>query len=105
MTSQHCGTLLRLLHERDEKQVYGSHTGLTFPQNGQKYLLCWLTSIFLICFRRLAPYRVPYLPTMPTFFVRFDCGGIACTSQQFASDICADILKWNGAELLPAGLD
>lgn len=27
----------------------------TFPQNSQKYLLCWLTSIFLICFRRLAP--------------------------------------------------
>ena len=46
---------------------------LTLPQNGQKYLLCWLTSIFLICLRRLAPYRVPYLPTMPTFLVRFDC--------------------------------
>lgn len=45
----------------------------TLPQNGQKYLLCWLTSIFLICLRRLAPYRVPYLPTIPTFFVRFDC--------------------------------
>lgn len=30
-----------------------------FPQNSQKYLLCWLTSIFLICFRKLAPYLVP----------------------------------------------
>lgn len=33
--------------------------GQTFPQNSQKYLLCWLTSIFLICFRKLAPYLVP----------------------------------------------
>ena len=33
--------------------------GDTFPQNSQKYLLCWLTSIFLICFLKLAPYRVP----------------------------------------------
>ena len=41
-----------------------------FPQKLQKYLECWLTSIFLICFRKLAPYRVPYLPTIPTFFVR-----------------------------------
>ena len=42
------------------------------PQKEQKYLECWLTSIFLICLRSDAPYRVPYLPTMPTFFVRFD---------------------------------
>eukprot|EP00250_Pteridium_aquilinum_P002545 c12766_g1_i1 orf=13-336(-) len=42
-----------------------------FPQNSQKYLACWLTSIFLICFLKLAPYRVPYLPTMPAFFVLF----------------------------------
>jgi hypothetical protein len=38
----------------------------TLPQKLQKYLECWLTSIFLICLRRDAPYRVPYLPTMPT---------------------------------------
>jgi hypothetical protein len=45
---------------------------LYFPQKLQKYLECWLTSIFLICLRREAPYRVPYLPTIPTFFVRLD---------------------------------
>jgi hypothetical protein len=33
--------------------------GHTFPQNSQKYLECWLTSIFLICFLKLAPYLVP----------------------------------------------
>ena len=27
----------------------------TLPQKLQKYLECWLTSIFLICFRRDAP--------------------------------------------------
>ena len=26
-----------------------------FPQKLQKYLECWLTSIFLICFLRLDP--------------------------------------------------
>ncbi len=46
---------------------------LTFPQKEHRYLECWLTSVFLICLRRLAPYRVPYLPTIPTFLVRFDC--------------------------------
>lgn len=45
---------------------------LYLPQKLQKYLECWLTSIFLICFRSEAPYRVPYLPTIPTFFVRLD---------------------------------
>ncbi len=45
---------------------------LYLPQKLQKYLECWLTSIFLICLRREAPYRVPYLPTIPTFLVRFD---------------------------------
>lgn len=29
--------------------------GRTLPQKEQKYLECWLTSIFLICLRRLAP--------------------------------------------------
>jgi len=41
------------------------------PQNSQKNLECWLTSIFLICFLKLAPYLVPYFPTIPAFFVRF----------------------------------
>lgn len=31
------------------------------------------TSIFLICLRSEEPYRVPYLPTIPTFFVRLAC--------------------------------
>lgn len=33
----------------------------TFPQNSQKYLECWETSIFLICLRKLAPYLVPII--------------------------------------------
>jgi len=41
------------------------------PQKSHRYLECWLTSIFLICLRRDAPYLVPYFPTIPTFFVRF----------------------------------
>jgi hypothetical protein len=36
-----------------------------------EYFECWLTSIFLICFLKLAPYLVPYFSTIPTFFVRF----------------------------------
>merc|ERR1719348_1015818 len=52
----------------------------SLPQNLHVYLACWLTSIFLAIFLRDAPYRVPYLPTIPTFFVRFaifflSCGG------------------------------
>jgi hypothetical protein len=37
------------------------------PQKVQVYLACWLTSIFLTCLRREAPYLVPYLPVTPTF--------------------------------------
>eukprot|EP01065_Artemidia_motanka_P051027 TRINITY_DN886_c0_g1_i5.p2 TRINITY_DN886_c0_g1~~TRINITY_DN886_c0_g1_i5.p2 ORF type:complete len:103 (-),score=11.27 TRINITY_DN886_c0_g1_i5:6-314(-) len=40
------------------------------PQGAQKCLECCEISIFLARFRRLAPYRVPYLPVMPTFTVR-----------------------------------
>ena len=36
------------------------------PQNVQMYRACWVISIFLTCFRREAPYRVPYLPVTPT---------------------------------------
>ena len=43
---------------------------LSFPQKTQLYLECWATSIFLTTFRREEPYRVPYLPQIPTFFVR-----------------------------------
>ena len=34
------------------------------------HLACWLISIFLTILRSDAPKRVPYLPTIPTFFVR-----------------------------------
>jgi len=43
---------------------------VVFPQKVQTYLACWVISIFLTCFRREAPYLVPYLPVTPTFFVR-----------------------------------
>ena len=43
---------------------------LSFPQKTQLYFECWLTSIFLMFFRMDAPYRMPYLPQIPTFFVR-----------------------------------
>lgn len=41
------------------------------PQKVQMYRACWVISIFLTCFRKDAPYLVPYLPVTPTFFVRF----------------------------------
>merc|ERR1712184_150979 len=43
---------------------------VSLPVYGLVYRLCWLTSIRLMSFRREAPYRVPYLPTIPTFLVR-----------------------------------
>jgi hypothetical protein len=36
-----------------------------FPQKSQKNLECWDTSCFFTTLRSDAPYRVPYLPTMP----------------------------------------
>ncbi len=39
------------------------------PQNVQLYLECWVTSIFLMTFLKVAPYLVPYLPQIPAFFV------------------------------------
>merc|ERR1719414_577352 len=44
---------------------------LSFPQKVHVYLACCEISIFLTVLRREAPYRVPYLPTTPTFLVRF----------------------------------
>lgn len=32
-------------------------------------MACWVISIFFTIFRMVAPYRVPYLPVTPTFFV------------------------------------
>lgn len=43
---------------------------LTFPQKEQEYVLCCVTSIFFTILRSEAPYRVPYLPVIPTFLVR-----------------------------------
>jgi len=43
---------------------------LSFPQKTQLYFECCDTSIFLMFFLMEAPYRMPYLPQMPTFFVR-----------------------------------
>ena len=43
---------------------------LSFPQKTQLYFECCDTSIFLMFFRIDAPYRMPYLPQIPTFFVR-----------------------------------
>ncbi len=43
---------------------------LSFPQKVQLYVACCVNPIFLICFRRDAPYLVPYSPTTPTLFVR-----------------------------------
>merc|ERR1739845_31273 len=43
---------------------------VSLPVYGLVYRLCWLTSIRLMSFLRDAPYRVPYLPTIPTFLVR-----------------------------------
>eukprot|EP01119_Soliformovum_irregulare_P020541 TRINITY_DN6673_c1_g1_i2.p1 TRINITY_DN6673_c1_g1~~TRINITY_DN6673_c1_g1_i2.p1 ORF type:complete len:135 (+),score=0.99 TRINITY_DN6673_c1_g1_i2:351-755(+) len=42
---------------------------VSFPQNPQVNLACWVISIFFTCFRSEAPYLVPYFPTIPTFFV------------------------------------
>ena len=47
---------------------------LSLAQNGQVYLACCVTSIFLIALRIDAPYRVPYLPHTPTFLVRLPMG-------------------------------
>ena len=48
----------------------------SFPQKTQVYFECWLTSIFLTTLRSDEPYRTPYFPVIPAFFVRlFTCGG------------------------------
>ena len=44
---------------------------VSLPQKTQLYLACWVTSIFLITFLKVAPYLVPYLPQIPTFLVCF----------------------------------
>ena len=45
----------------------------TLPQNSQKYLECWETSIFLICLRKLAPYLVPTQHWQDTWSPRLAC--------------------------------
>ena len=49
----------------------GSGAELTLPQKTQLNRACCETSIFLICLRIDAPYRVPNFPVIPTFFVCF----------------------------------
>ena len=44
----------------------------TFPENGERYLARLFSSIFLAILRSEAPNRVPYFPTIPTFFVLLD---------------------------------
>ena len=43
----------------------------SFPQKRQVKRECWETSIFFTCLRSDEPYRTPYLPVIPTFFVLF----------------------------------
>ncbi len=50
-----------------QKKLYS----LTFPENGQRYFMRLVISKFLTFFLSLAPYLVPYLPQIPTFFVLF----------------------------------
>ena len=48
----------------------------SLPQKTQVYFECWLTSIFFTTLRSEEPYRTPYFPVIPAFFVRlFTCGG------------------------------
>jgi hypothetical protein len=55
---------------RSYKQVwFFALTYEFFPQNEHVYLECWVTSIFLMTLRSVAPYLVPYFPQMPTFKV------------------------------------
>jgi len=41
----------------------------SLPQNVHVYVACCDISIFFTCFRSDIPYRVPYFPVTPTFFV------------------------------------
>jgi len=43
----------------------------SLPQKTHRYVACWEISTFLINLRSVEPYRVPYFPEIPTFFVRF----------------------------------
>ena len=48
----------------------------SLPQKTHVYFECWLTSIFFTTLRSEEPYRTPYFPVIPAFFVRlFTCGG------------------------------
>ena len=55
----------RSLHLRLHKLCY------TFPQAGHTYFALCCNENFLTIFRMEEPYRVPYLPVIPTFLVRF----------------------------------
>lgn len=72
-----CGTRVTNVSSTSRRPPppWGPRDRLTFPQKEHVYLACWLISIFFTIFLREAPYRVPYLPTIPTFLVRLACSG------------------------------
>jgi hypothetical protein len=61
-------TFRQVLHSQIPTHVRFTES---FPQKAQWKVECWETSIFRDNLRRVAPYRVPYFPVIPTFFVRF----------------------------------
>lgn len=68
-------TINRTIATSDHSKVGFDHatrgdSHLSVPQKTQLNLECWETSIFFMFLRIDAPYRVPYLPQIPTFFVR-----------------------------------
>lgn len=69
MPNAHALSLHPLLRAHILNTTLYSATG-TFPQKKQMYFECWLISIFFTIFLSDDPYRVPYLPTTPTFLVR-----------------------------------
>merc|ERR1719198_1482389 len=60
-------TLLHLLHFQIPPATRFTDC---LPQKVQAYLECCKISIRFTTLRSEAPYRVPYFPVMPTFFVR-----------------------------------
>jgi hypothetical protein len=59
-----------------------AHWYLSLPQKAQLYLECCVISIFFTTFLMEAPYRVPYLPVIPTFFVRFPILNYLCSTRR-----------------------
>lgn len=81
------GCFRRREHPRRHRGSRLGSTHLSFPQKVHEYFECCETSIFLITFRIEAPYRVPYLPVMPTFFVRRPILGCRGRGWRMVSDM------------------